>query len=115
MCNNSRLPAALESAALRLNLRCSSARSVAGDRFEEDTSEKHADQVALVFGAALMIVDEISSVGDQRCRFGQPFFDFDARACKQRFRRQRPAGTWADATDRHASRAERSAAVGSFE
>jgi hypothetical protein len=55
---------------------------IAGNGFEKCAAEEDADEMAFIFGAALMIVNQISTVCDETGGFEQMAFDFLARAGK---------------------------------
>src|SRR4029077_7734768 len=81
----------------------------------ECATQKDANQVAFVFGAAFMIINQIRAISDESGSLRQTFFDLRARACEQCFGCERSAWEWADATHRNASRPKRSAAIRSFQ
>jgi hypothetical protein len=57
--------------------------AIGSDGFEKGASEKDADQMALVFGAAFVVIDQIGTLGNLRRGFGQAFFNFRPRAREQ--------------------------------
>jgi hypothetical protein len=55
---------------------------ISSNGFEKCAAEENADQMAFIFGAALVIVNQIGAVCDESGSFGQMAFDFLARAGK---------------------------------
>jgi hypothetical protein len=114
-----RLHAALKTAALRKSPSCdiggaclpltmtnstfSSAIGTTGDGFEEYAPEEDADEMAFVFGATFVIVDKIGAIGNKCGGFGQPFFDFGARASEQCLGLERSARKRTDTANGDAS------------